>query len=206
MRILYVEDNQANVYLVKRVALGHEVINYIDGEEALAKITKHDPHLILMDIQLAGPMTGLDVVRTLRERGIETPIIAVTAYAMVGDRERCIAAGCDDYLAKPLPITRLIGLIKKYSELTDAKLAQASTAEIQAISDEDIDDMSEEAQTEVEAIKADIPQAPQSDITGEALIVDVQEDDTPKADLAEDDKIVDDKTPEPEDDSSTATK
>ncbi|MEQ8672089.1 MAG: response regulator [Aggregatilineales bacterium] len=211
MRILYVEDNQANVYLVKRVALGHEVINYIDGEEALAKITRHDPHLILMDIQLAGPMTGLDVVRTLRERGIETPIIAVTAYAMVGDRERCIAAGCDDYLAKPLPITRLIGLIKKYSELTDAKLAQASTAEIQAISEETIDDTSEEAQTAVDAIKAEITEAPQSDITGEALIVDVKEDDAPKdeppeAVLPEDKTTVEDKTPEPEDDSSTAQK
>lgn len=189
MRILYVEDNQANVYLVKRVAIGHEVINYIDGEEALAKITNHDPDLILMDIQLAGPMTGLDVVKTLRGRGVETPIIAVTAYAMVGDRERCLAAGCDDYLAKPLPITRLIGLIKKFSELTESKQqsdnvvaaetptsdsvekAESTTEEksdVEAISKATEADKKEEA-----AIREDIKDAPRSDITGEALIIDV---------------------------------
>lgn len=120
MKILYVEDNPTNVYLLRRVAkMGkHKVINYIDGDEALKKYDDIDPDLVLMDIQLAGEKTGLDVVRILRERGVTVPIIAVTAYAMVGDRERCIEAGCDDYLAKPLAIPRLVELFQTYSDKT----------------------------------------------------------------------------------------
>lgn len=117
MRILYVEDNPANLFLVKRVAKmgGHEVINYIDGEDALANFDKDRPDLVLMDIQLAGELTGLQVVQRLRELGYRTPIIAVTAYAMLGDRERFLAAGCDDYIAKPLPIPRLVELLEHYN-------------------------------------------------------------------------------------------
>jgi CheY-like chemotaxis protein len=117
MRILYVEDNPANLFLVKRVAKmgGHEVINYIDGEDALTHFTKDKPDLVLMDIQLAGELSGLEVVRRLRASGHKTPIIAVTAYAMIGDRERFLAAGCDDYLAKPLPIPRLVELLEQYN-------------------------------------------------------------------------------------------
>jgi CheY-like chemotaxis protein len=116
MRILYVEDNPANLFLVKRVAKmgGHEVISYIDGEDALANFAKDNPDLVLMDIQLAGELSGLEVVRRLRSGGHKTPIIAVTAYAMIGDRERFLAAGCDDYLAKPLPIPRLVEMIEHY--------------------------------------------------------------------------------------------
>ncbi|MBC8171615.1 MAG: response regulator [Anaerolineae bacterium] len=118
MRILYVEDNPANLFLVKRVARmgGHEVINYIDGEDALANFIRDKPDLVLMDIQLAGELSGLDVVQRLRTIGHKTPIIAVTAYAMIGDRERFLTAGCDDYLAKPLPIPRLVELIEHYSK------------------------------------------------------------------------------------------
>lgn len=112
MRILYVEDNMVNVSLVRRIARGDELINYIDGEEALKNFDRDNPDLILMDIQLAGKMTGLDVVRELRKQGCRLPIIAVTAYAMVGDRERCIEAGCDDYIAKPLPIPVLLELFQ----------------------------------------------------------------------------------------------
>lgn len=117
MRILYVEDNPANLFLVRRVAKmgGHEVINYIDGEDALANFGSDKPDLVLMDIQLAGELSGLDVIQRLRDRGHHTPIIAVTAYAMVGDRERFLAAGCDDYLAKPLPIPRLVEILEHYS-------------------------------------------------------------------------------------------
>jgi two-component system cell cycle response regulator DivK len=116
MRILYVEDNPANLFLIKRVAkMGdHEVINLIDGEEALRKIDLIKPDLILMDIQLAGQLTGLDVVRKLRTDGYTMPIVAVTAYAMVGDRERCLEAGCNEYLSKPLPIGRVVELLQLY--------------------------------------------------------------------------------------------
>lgn len=120
MRILYVEDNPANLFLVKRVArVGeHEVLNYINGEEALRYFDQDKPDLVLMDIQLAGELDGLEVVRRIRSAGHQIPIIAVTAYAMVGDRERCIEAGCDDYLAKPLPVPELVDIFRRYGQST----------------------------------------------------------------------------------------
>ncbi len=117
MRILYVEDNQANLLLVQRLArLGnHEVIGHPDGETVLARFEQDKPDLILMDVQLSGAMTGLEVVKALRARGHKTPIIALTAYAMVGDRERCLEAGCDGYLPKPLPIEELVEMFERYT-------------------------------------------------------------------------------------------
>ncbi|HVU11919.1 MAG TPA: response regulator [Phototrophicaceae bacterium] len=128
MKIMYVEDNPANISLLQRIARmgGHEVINYTDGEVALNNFEKHQPDLVLMDLQLEGRIGGLDVVKALRARGFKTPIVAVTAYAMVGDRERCIEAGCDSYLSKPLPVTELVELVQKYE--LKAKEAQAASA------------------------------------------------------------------------------
>lgn len=110
------EDNPANVSLVQRVAVGHEVITYTDGAEALANIEKDQPQIILMDVQLTGTLNGLEVVQHLREAGHKMPIIALTAYAMLGDRERCLAAGCDDYIAKPLSVPRLMELFAHYAQ------------------------------------------------------------------------------------------
>lgn len=126
MRIMYVEDNPANISLLQRIARmgGHEVINYTNGEMALEKFAQDKPDLVLMDLQLEGRIGGLDVVRTLRERGFKTPIIAVTAYAMVGDRERCLAAGCSGYLSKPLPVTELVELVKEHEQAAKARLPQ----------------------------------------------------------------------------------
>ena len=117
MRIVYVEDNPANLALVRRVArLGrHEVDGYAAGEDALDALVEDTPDLILIDIQLSGVMTGLDLISALRERGVSVPMVAVTAYAMLGDRERCLAAGFADYLAKPLPVSDLIALFDRYS-------------------------------------------------------------------------------------------
>ena len=118
MKIMYVEDNPANISLLQRIARmgGHEVINYTNGETALEKFPQDNPDLVLMDLQLEGSIGGLDVVRMLRERGFKTPIIAVTAYAMVGDRERCLAAGCSGYLSKPLPVSELVELVKEHEQ------------------------------------------------------------------------------------------
>jgi CheY-like chemotaxis protein len=122
---MYVEDNPANLFLIKRVARAgnHEVISHVDGEEVLKNFDADKPDLVLMDIQLTGPKDGLEVVKELRKRGYTIPIIAVTAYAMVGDRERCLEAGCDDYIAKPLPITELLNLLERYLPSHDAKTA-----------------------------------------------------------------------------------
>jgi CheY-like chemotaxis protein len=116
MRILYVEDNPANLSLMQRIARmgGHEVIVYTEGEAALDHFEQDNPDLILLDVQLAGRLSGVDVVQRLRTRGITTPVIAVTAYAMVGDRERFLSAGFDDYLSKPLPVAELVEMVQKY--------------------------------------------------------------------------------------------
>ncbi|MEO8611357.1 MAG: response regulator [Chloroflexota bacterium] len=126
MRILYVEDNPANLFLVQRVARmgNHEVVNYTEGQPALDHFKEDKPDLVLMDIQLSGILNGLDVVKALRAAGHRTPIVAVTAYAMSGDREKCIEAGCDGYLSKPLPVGELVELFKRYEP---AKAAAAAS-------------------------------------------------------------------------------
>ncbi len=118
MRILYVEDNATNVILVQRVAnMGkHVVVNYEDGQAALDHFDETKPDLILLDVQLRGALTGLDVARILREKGCFLPIIAVTAYAMKGDRQRCLDAGCDDYLPKPVSVAELVTVFKRYGD------------------------------------------------------------------------------------------
>jgi CheY-like chemotaxis protein len=130
MRIYYVEDNPANVALLQRIARigGHEIIYYNDGETALERFEREQPHLVLMDLQLAGKLSGLDVVRVLRERGVKTPIVALTAYAMVGDRDRCLEAGCDGYMAKPLPVTDVVELIARYATQASETPASASAS------------------------------------------------------------------------------
>ena len=86
MRILYVEDNPANVYLVKRVANAgrHEVINYVDGGRVLRDFDQINPDLVLMDIQLVGELSGIDVVKKLRSEGHQVPIIAVNSLCHDG--------------------------------------------------------------------------------------------------------------------------
>jgi CheY-like chemotaxis protein len=117
MRIVYVEDNDTNLFLVQRIArMGqHEVIHYRDGKHTLDCYAGDHPDLILIDLQLLGTFDGLDVVRALREMGCRAPIIALTAYAMIGDRERCLEAGCDDYIAKPLPVATLVEVFQRYA-------------------------------------------------------------------------------------------
>lgn len=131
MRIAYVEDNATNLSLVQRVANmnAHEVVNYTEGEVALNELSHQKFDLILMDVELAGEMNGLQVTRSLRARGLTTPIIAVTAYAMMGDREKCLEAGCNDYLPKPLPIAEFLMMLSKYdAQIQAAKGAEAATA------------------------------------------------------------------------------
>jgi two-component system cell cycle response regulator DivK len=139
MKIMYVEDNPANISLLQRIARmgGHEVINYTNGEYALNNFAADHPDLVLMDLQLEGRLSGLDIVKTLRERGFKTPIVAVTAYAMVGDRERCLEAGCDSYLSKPLPVAELVELVQTYEQQQkDQSDAQPEAAKAEAPADE----------------------------------------------------------------------
>ncbi len=116
-RILLVEDSFVNmqmtlVYLQK---MGYEVFVARTGIEALEMIEKHHPDLVLMDIQMP-EMDGLEATRRIRlnPETKHLPIIALTALAMPGDRERCIAAGANDYLSKPIRLKELTHTIKKY--------------------------------------------------------------------------------------------
>ncbi len=104
-RILLIEDNPQNRYLASFLmeARGWEMVHAEDGPTGIELAAKSQPALILLDIQLPG-MDGYAVARALRAdptlAGI--PIVAVTSYAMAGDRERCLAAGCNGYIEKPI--------------------------------------------------------------------------------------------------------
>jgi len=109
-RILYVEDNFENRLFVRRVleSMGLEMLEAHDGQTGIDMAQAEQPDLILMDVGLPG-MDGLETTAKLRR--IPTvgtiPIIALTANAMKGDRERCLEAGCDGYLQKPIGVTEL---------------------------------------------------------------------------------------------------
>ncbi len=104
-RILLIEDNEQNRYLVTYLlhAHGWEVVHAADGPSGLKLARTENPALILLDIQLPG-MDGYAVARELRANPdlASVPVIAVTSYAMQGDRERCLDAGCVGYLEKPI--------------------------------------------------------------------------------------------------------
>ncbi|MCD4685267.1 MAG: response regulator, partial [Anaerolineae bacterium] len=130
MRVLYVEDNEVNQALVERVMRARQcdVIFREEGEGALEILADDaDIDLVLMDIELAGLISGLDVVRALRARNDHRPVVAVTAYAMMGDRERILEAGCDQYLPKPLVISDLLNLLDDYEQQFAAAPAPAET-------------------------------------------------------------------------------
>lgn len=109
MKVLVVEDNPQNMKLISFVLkkYGHEVIEAFTGLEGVEKAEKSQPDLILMDIQLPD-IDGLEVTRRIRTiRSMQkVTIIAITSYAMAGDREQVLAAGCNGYFEKPInPVT-----------------------------------------------------------------------------------------------------
>lgn len=116
-KILVVDDNNDSRELVVKVLKkqGYTLCTAVDGEDALQKAEEEQPDLILMDISLP-KLDGHEVTKRLKSR-VEfqnVPIIALTAHAMKGDREKSLAAGCDDYLSKPFNIRELPGFIKKH--------------------------------------------------------------------------------------------
>ncbi|MFW5748553.1 MAG: response regulator [Chloroflexota bacterium] len=113
MRIVYVEDNFPNRSLIERIAQGgrHQVVTYATAEDALYNLNDDQPDMLLVDVALAGPMTGLDLVRQVRAAGMTLPIVAITSVA---DKEDCLAAGCDAFFVKPIPVQDLYDLIEKY--------------------------------------------------------------------------------------------
>ena len=117
--ILVVEDNDMNMQLVEFLLEegGYTIVKATSGEEALAltRDSEAAPDLILMDIHLPG-MDGLSVVRAMKEnaRTARIPILALTAHAMRGDRDRFLEAGCDGYLSKPIDVKTFLASIERY--------------------------------------------------------------------------------------------
>lgn len=115
--VLVVEDNDMNMQLVEYLLEegGFGILKATSGEEALRVTSESTPDLILMDIHLPG-MDGLSVVRQMKEdnRTRNVPILALTAHAMRGDRDRFLQAGCDGYISKPIDVKTFIPAIQRY--------------------------------------------------------------------------------------------
>ncbi len=116
-KILIVEDNEKNMYLISYIlkTKGHEIIQAVTGEKGVELAAKEKPDLIIMDIQLPG-IDGLETTRRIRasENNGKIPIIAITSYAMTGDREKAIEAGCTGYIEKPIDPETVLGEIEKH--------------------------------------------------------------------------------------------
>jgi two-component system, cell cycle response regulator DivK len=118
-QILVVEDNEKNMKLFRDVLLatGYRTLEATTGEEAVALATEHSPDLVLMDIQLPD-IDGVEALGRLRADGrtASVPVLALTAQAMEGDRERFLAAGFDGYLSKPVNVADFVSIVKRYCE------------------------------------------------------------------------------------------
>ena len=116
-KILYVEDNEDNVYMLKmRLELidGFEIAIATDGAEANSSVTADSPDIILMDLNVP-VINGWEATRRLKAdpKTAGIPVIALSAHAMAGDRERALAAGCDDFDTKPVDFDRLLSKMKR---------------------------------------------------------------------------------------------
>jgi CheY-like chemotaxis protein len=114
-KILLVEDNEANRDMLSRrlIRKGYEVVLAVDGQNGVESALSEAPDLVLMDMSLP-VLDGWEATRRLKSAPItqHIPVIALTAHAMSGDREKAIEAGCDDYDTKPIELPRLLGKIE----------------------------------------------------------------------------------------------
>jgi two-component system cell cycle response regulator DivK len=116
-RVLIVEDNELNMKLFNDLLEAHniETVGTRDGKAALDLARRHCPDLIIMDIQLP-EISGLDITKSIKAdpnlRSI--PVIAVTAFAMKGDEQKIREGGCEDYISKPISVTRFLEVVNKY--------------------------------------------------------------------------------------------
>src|SRR6185436_21134782 len=118
-QVVVVEDNERNMKLFREVleSSGYRTLEADTGERAVALTAEHRPDLVLMDIHLPD-IDGVEALRRLRadERTASVPVLALTAQAMEGDRERFLAAGFDGYLSKPVNIADLLDAVRRYCE------------------------------------------------------------------------------------------
>ena len=115
--ILIVEDNRRSMLLIRDLLQmqGFRTLEAFDGEEGIARAKAQRPDLILMDLQLPG-MDGLTATRLLRQDPVTAgiPVVALTAHAMKGDRERALKAGCNGYIAKPIDTRRFLAQVQAF--------------------------------------------------------------------------------------------
>ncbi len=118
-RILVVEDNEKNMKLFRDVlqASGYETLEATTGEGAIELAVANEPTLVLMDVQLPG-IDGIEALAELRrdERTASIPVLALTAQAMHGDRERFLEAGFDGYLSKPVDVIELVNAVREHCD------------------------------------------------------------------------------------------
>jgi CheY-like chemotaxis protein len=119
MKILYVEDNEDNIFMLRSrlTRAGHTVVIAKDGAQGIAMASSERPDVILMDLSLP-VLDGWQATRQIKATPDtkHIPVIALTANAMAGDREKALAAGCDDYDTKPVDLPRLLAKIKSIAE------------------------------------------------------------------------------------------
>jgi two-component system, cell cycle response regulator DivK len=119
MKVLYVEDNDDNIFMLRNRLrrAGYEVVVAMDGVQGVAAAAAEKPDIILMDLSLP-QLDGWEATRRIKAAP-ETkhiPVIALTAHAMMGDREKALAAGCDDFDTKPVELPRLLKKIRSLTE------------------------------------------------------------------------------------------
>jgi CheY-like chemotaxis protein len=126
--ILIVEDNELNINTISSylTAKGYRPIVAQDGQSAIEMTELHHPDLILMDIQMPG-MDGLEAIVQIRQNPqlAEIPIVALTALAMEGDREKCLAAGANEYISKPVKLKQLNVTIQQFLTVSKTDISTA---------------------------------------------------------------------------------
>jgi len=124
--ILIVEDEPKNMKLLRDLLqrFGYEILEASDGEEGVKSAGENIPNLVLMDIMMP-KMDGLEATRIIKAdaKTKHIPIIALTSYAMKGDRERTIEAGCDGYIAKPVDILEVLKTIEHFLTMQEKELS-----------------------------------------------------------------------------------
>ena len=127
IKVLYVEDNEDNVYMLKmRLELLGDfvVLSAEDGEKGCEMAVRERPDIILMDLEMP-VMDGWEAARRLKSTPatIDTPIIGLSAHALAGEREKALAAGCDEFDTKPIEFERLVATVRRICEMKLARKA-----------------------------------------------------------------------------------
>jgi CheY-like chemotaxis protein len=119
MWVLYIEDKATNVHVMRKIARAAdcELIMAASGQEGLASLAEK-PDLILTDVGLPD-MAGTDLIRQIRQKLPDTPVIAVTAHVLPVDQEECMAAGCTAYVGKPFRFADMVGLLGQYKAISN---------------------------------------------------------------------------------------